>query len=416
MWQLQRNFVNSDNVEITNFTITESGKRPPDSAIYINSSDEIIIRYNKIMRNNNGISLYSSTGNLIVGNVIENNSSPGIFAVSIRDSLFCGNFIYKNMKGIALYLSRNNFIVDNTLKDSKEEGIYLDVSSGNIIYHNSFIQNTVQAWTNIKNAWDFEGEGNYWSDYNGSDFYIGLYKNETGSDGIGDEPYIINADNHDNFPLMGPFYSYDIRFGGDEYQIALISNSTISNFNFMTGEETGNRILSFSVAGEYDSIGFCRVLIPIRVMNYALIVLVDGEEIAPTFLSIQQESRRCVYFTYSHSARIVAIISSKWLSLYDTLLDDYNQLIEKFVMLNASYYDLLSNLSSLMGGYVQLQINYTRLYELYQELLQMHNESLQNLRNLTYAFLAVTTLFIIVITYLSRRAHLTLSSVSADKG
>lgn len=401
-------FVNSNNVEITNFTITGSGKRPPDSAIYINSSSEVIIRHNKIIENNNGISFYSSTNSLIFGNVIENNSFSGIFAVFMRDSFIWGNLICKNMKGITSYSSTNNCITSNTIKDSREEGIFLEISSSNVIYHNNFLQNAFQAWSNMANIWDFEGEGNYWSDYNGSDFFKGLYKNETGSDGIGDEPYIINVSNRDNFPLMGSFCAYDVRIWGEEYQVALISNSTISNFSFNMGEETGNRILSFSVAGEDGGVGFCRVSVPTRVMNYALIVLVDGEEVVPTSLSSQQESYRCIYFIYNHSAHVVTIISSKWLSLYNTLFDEYNQLLERFSMLNVSYYNLLSNLSSLLGDYAQLQSNYTSLFELYQGLLQRHNESLQNLRNLTYAFLTASTLFIIIIIYLSRRTRLTI--------
>jgi peptide/nickel transport system substrate-binding protein len=47
--------------------------------------------------------------------------------------------------------------------------------------------------------------GNYWIDYNGTDLYSGVYQNETGSDGIGDTDYIINAENVDNYPLMDPW-------------------------------------------------------------------------------------------------------------------------------------------------------------------------------------------------------------------
>ncbi len=34
--------------------------------------------------------------------------------------------------------------------------------------------------------------------------YSGQYQNETGSDGIGDTPYVIDANNQDNHPLMRP--------------------------------------------------------------------------------------------------------------------------------------------------------------------------------------------------------------------
>jgi parallel beta-helix repeat protein len=407
-------FVNSNNVTIANFTVTGSGMRPPDSAIYVNSSSEVVIKYNKIIDNNNGISFYSSVNNLILGNVIANNSFPGIFAVSTRDSFISSNFISGNMKGIAFYISTKNHIVNNTVNNSKEEGIYLDSSSSSIIYHNNFHQNAVQTWSNMANVWDYEGEGNYWSDYNGSDFFTGFYQNETGSDGIGDTPYIINANNRDNFPLMGPFYAHDVYVGGEEHQVSLISNSTISNFSFKIGQETGNRMLNFSVAGEDGSTGFCRVSVPTRLMNYTLVLLVDGEEAIPTFLNLQRESYRCIYFTYNHSVHVVTIISSKELSLYNELLAEYIHLMEKFVSLNESYLSLLDGLSLLMDSYAQLQSNYTELYKLYRGLLLKYDESLQNLQNLTYAFLAAITLFIAVIIYLSKRAHMIRSSSEAD--
>jgi len=57
------------------------------------------------------------------------------------------------------------------------------------------------------NVWDdgYPSGGNYWSDYNGTDIFRGIYQNETGSDGIGDTAYIIDANNIDHYPLMSPW-------------------------------------------------------------------------------------------------------------------------------------------------------------------------------------------------------------------
>jgi hypothetical protein len=54
------------------------------------------------------------------------------------------------------------------------------------------------------NTWDdgYPSGGNYWSDYNGTDLFNGLNQNETGSDGIGDTSYVIDAANQDRYPLM----------------------------------------------------------------------------------------------------------------------------------------------------------------------------------------------------------------------
>jgi len=57
------------------------------------------------------------------------------------------------------------------------------------------------------NVWDngYSSGGNYWSDYNGTDLYSGPYQNVTGSDGIGDTPYVMNANNLDNYPLISTY-------------------------------------------------------------------------------------------------------------------------------------------------------------------------------------------------------------------
>lgn len=394
-------YINVDDVKIINFTITGSGTRPPHSAIYVNSSNRITISYNRIIGNNNGISLYSSANDLIFGNIIENNSLYGVFSAALRNSLIINNTIVNNGQGITFYVSANNYIVGNDIKNSVSEGIYLYISSGNVIYHNNF-QNMRQVWSNAPNIWDYSGEGNYWSDYKGSDFYKGLYQNETGGDGIGDEPYIIDEYNYDNFPLMGRCSFYNINFEAESYQLTLISNSTISNFNFTVGIETGNKIISFNVAGEDGSAGFCRVSIPTQLMNYAVIILVDYEEVAPTLLSSTETCMK-IYLAYNHSVRTITIISSKALTLYNALLAEHTQLQEKFSSLNTSYYGLLNNFLSLLNDYQQLRDNYTDLYNFYNELLQKYNESSQNIQALVYAFITAITMFTVVTIYLSKQ-------------
>jgi len=59
------------------------------------------------------------------------------------------------------------------------------------------------------NFWDdgYPSGGNYWSDYSGTDVCSSPYQNETGNDGIGDAPYVIDGNNQDNYPLMHPYGS-----------------------------------------------------------------------------------------------------------------------------------------------------------------------------------------------------------------
>jgi hypothetical protein len=65
----------------------------------------------------------------------------------------------------------------------------------NMIYHNNVIDNVQQVFTDIDsvNVWDNGDEGNYWSNYNGTD---------NDSNEIGDTPYIIDQNNQDNYPVI----------------------------------------------------------------------------------------------------------------------------------------------------------------------------------------------------------------------
>jgi parallel beta-helix repeat protein len=100
-----------------------------------------------------------------------------------------------------------NTTIANNIIQNCYYGIYLFNSTNNLIYHNNFINNTVQAYVtfNYTNAWDdgYPSGGNYWSEYTDVDQYSGPGQNITGSDGIWDNPYIINAHNQDNYPFAG---------------------------------------------------------------------------------------------------------------------------------------------------------------------------------------------------------------------
>jgi nitrous oxidase accessory protein len=74
-------------------------------------------------------------------------------------------------------------------------------SENNTFYHNNFLNNSRYTGVGVRtgnfvNFWDNEEEGNFWDDYNGTDY---------NRDGIGDAPYTIDVDNVDRYPLMAPF-------------------------------------------------------------------------------------------------------------------------------------------------------------------------------------------------------------------
>jgi len=190
----------ASNNSIVGNTVTNNG-----GGILLNSSN-----YNSIVGNNItasddfGIWLLDCSNNSVVGNNITNNL-VGIEFWAFYNSII-GNNITGNMVGIGLVFSSNyNSIVRNNITASWMYGIHISFQSpNNKIYHNNFVNNQVQVWSdNSANFWDngYPAGGNFWSDYSDVDLYRGALQNEVGSDGIWDHPYTINSNNKDRYPL-----------------------------------------------------------------------------------------------------------------------------------------------------------------------------------------------------------------------
>jgi parallel beta-helix repeat protein len=225
----------------------------------LKTNDSVITGNNITANNGDGIGLYDSSNNSITGNNITANTWYGIRLYDSSNNSITGNNIANNGDGIGVYDSSNNSITGNNitannrygirLYDSSNNsitqnninrngnGIYLERSLNNKIYHNNFKDNAQQAYiqSGSINTWDngYPSGGNYWSDYSGVDFNIGPYQNETGSDGIGDTPYTIDANNQDRYPLMAPFSTFEAGvWDGTAYNVDILSNSTVSDFKF----------------------------------------------------------------------------------------------------------------------------------------------------------------------------------------
>ncbi len=174
-----------------------------------------------------GIHATYSNGISISTNIISDNQYDGVFLGDSNNDTVMDNYVGNNNRGIHIKWGANNTLHDNNVVNNKEFGIVLwECGSGNaicsnllqnntynigltetggaVIYHNNFFKENAQVYGSLLNIWDdgYPSGGNYWSDYDGTDIYKGLYQNETGSDGIGDTPYVIDADNRDNYPLL----------------------------------------------------------------------------------------------------------------------------------------------------------------------------------------------------------------------
>ncbi len=153
----------------------------------------------------------SNSHNTIVGNVVTNNDRGIGIHFWAENNIISDNSILNNEYGISFsyasdYAAKNNIIYNNYISQN-DYGFYLESSVNNSIFHNDFVNNEIQAFDNTSiNFWDdmYPSGGNYWSDYNGSDLFSGPNQDEPGRDGIGDTPYVIDADTKDNYPLMEP--------------------------------------------------------------------------------------------------------------------------------------------------------------------------------------------------------------------
>jgi len=167
--------------------------------IDLDYSNYSIVSGNSITNNSDGLELNCSSSNIISGNNITNNSNYGVALFSSSDNSVSENDIESNSFGVFLYYSSTyNAISGNTIADNSY-GIEFCQSSDNTICHNSFdnVRQTNVIIDQYPNIWDNGCEGNYWSDYTGTD---------SDGDGVGDMPYVIDRYNVDNCPLINRYW------------------------------------------------------------------------------------------------------------------------------------------------------------------------------------------------------------------
>jgi parallel beta-helix repeat protein len=275
-----------------------------------------IIAGNNITNNGwGGIRLFWSSYASIAENNIANNGFNAISFWESSDNNIVGNNITNNHYGIELQGSRYNSISMNNITNNFY-GIGFERSSINTFYHNNFIHNTKQVYAAVAgygNVWDdgYPSGGNFWSDYVGVDVKSGLSQDLPESDGIGDTPYIIDADNQDRYPLMRPWtlmptvYTFSIVWEEETFTVSVESNSTVSNFAF----NQPNKEISFYVTGPDGTIGFSNVTIPKQLLyGEPWSVLIDGISVSPTIA--ENETHSILYFTYTHSTHKIQIIGT----------------------------------------------------------------------------------------------------------
>jgi len=175
-------------------------------AVFLRDVRNITIKNVIITGGEVGIGLYRCSNITVSNNTITGTSAPipevqttaGIVVSAGSYNIITGNIITNNYGGIAIGNDAIHNIVFGNNITHNNYGIGIGEVFDNTIQHNNFVNNSlhVDAGDNSNDIfWDNGEEGNYWDNYSGLD---------SDEDGIGDTPYVINEDNHDNYPLMAP--------------------------------------------------------------------------------------------------------------------------------------------------------------------------------------------------------------------
>lgn len=153
-----------------------------------------------------GVDLGGGASDLTIRNLNIKNFSIGTYIWTTNNN-FVGNSVDECIVGVLLSGSGNN--VTKNYLTTNEVGLFFGTNEpGTVplnltVSHNSFNNNVrqlggclCQGQSNASEAihtWDDGKEGNYWSNYNGSD---------VNGDGVGDTPYVFDVQNVDRYPLM----------------------------------------------------------------------------------------------------------------------------------------------------------------------------------------------------------------------
>ena len=192
-----------------------------------------------------------------------------------------------------------------------------------LIFGNNFVHNfrNLDCSKMAKiDSFDNGTVGNYWSDYNGTD---------SNGDGIGDTPYLIDANRTDFYPLIAPFNITTapdlmpnwaqnltttlLAMTDDGSTVAFtlggnVTCSQISNVTMSTNQSAAITTVSFTVTGQSDNTGFSNITIPISVVPYGSTpaIYIDGQPALNQGYT-QDSSNYYIWYTTHFSTHEISI-------------------------------------------------------------------------------------------------------------
>jgi nitrous oxidase accessory protein len=160
---------------------------------------ELAGAYNTLFKNN----IYTLNLELANQNTIGLNEMSYFYLNSSNQNIIYENTIDTEGKlnsALQICNSSNNVFVNNKISVGRYgTNLIIGLAANNTFFHNAFLgkDNPVSLDVTVQDtSWDNGKEGNYWADYNGTDF---------NGDDIGDTPYVIDVNNVDHYPLMYPW-------------------------------------------------------------------------------------------------------------------------------------------------------------------------------------------------------------------
>ncbi|MBN1280246.1 MAG: right-handed parallel beta-helix repeat-containing protein [Candidatus Thermoplasmatota archaeon] len=217
---------------VNSCTLTDNYLTSNGRGVVMKSCSEMHFSGNVLKANlAEGLSVMMSHHVFISDNILTLNHVGLLIDCLSHNALVVRNIVGMNSKdGILVRSSHTNMVAGNTIEQN-QRGLQLSVdSTGNVVYHNNFLNNALyQAYdaTDEANTWHngYPSGGNYWDDYAGTDLYSGPLQNLPGSDGIGDKPYHLpEGTNTDPYPLMEPWMTadLDIVFVDDDFDASTV--------------------------------------------------------------------------------------------------------------------------------------------------------------------------------------------------
>jgi parallel beta-helix repeat protein len=215
-----------------------------------------------------GISLNGNQETAVIGNVLTSNYAA-VQGWDNENITYSENIQYDGFAGLGCARCHNVTVVNNTLVRNIWVGLGFGMSThvsiiGNfvgwnhqagivfgftgppsedcIVYHNTFMENTVQAFSNSSDIrWN--------DDYPGIDLESGPNQDQPGSDGIGDSPYfsIEGVFSVDHYPLMDPSVQVPTEPSAPPNLAAVGGNKQVTLTWLPPASDGGSPITSYNV-------------------------------------------------------------------------------------------------------------------------------------------------------------------------